>query len=197
MCRRNTANGFAGSKAAAHHAAMADSKKTHRTDDELDVALKGTFPASDPVSPPSHVEEEKERRRKVLEEDAAKKGRRSAEVRTDSPGRTLISMDTRKGSHTEDALDEALRETFPASDPVSVDATVHEDEVRRRKAKTTRKKRAAKRQQKTPRRSARPTGKRTGQKKTGSKKRKSLRGAPDARRKKAPRKKSARRKTRA
>lgn len=170
---------------------MTDSKKT--PDKELDEALKGTFPASDPVSPPSHVEEEKERRRKVLEQDAARKARGTVEVRTDSPGRTLNSMDTKKNSHTEDALDEALQETFPASDPVSVDAAVREDESRRRGAKTARKKRAAKRQQKTPRRTARPTGKRTGQKKTRSKKRKSLRGAPDARRKKAPRKKSARR----
>lgn len=64
----------------------------------LDEALAGTFPASDPVSPPSHVEEEMERRRKVLEEDAANKRKDAAE----------------------EALDEGLRETFPASDPVAV-----------------------------------------------------------------------------
>ena len=65
----------------------------------LDEALAGTFPASDPVAPPSHVEEEKARRRRVLEEDAANK---------------------RKADAADEALDEGLRETFPASDPVAV-----------------------------------------------------------------------------
>jgi len=64
----------------------------------LDEALAGTFPASDPVSPPSHVEEEMARRRKVLEEDALNKDKDAAE----------------------EALDEGLQETFPASDPVAV-----------------------------------------------------------------------------
>ena len=65
----------------------------------LDEALAGTFPARDPVSPPSHVEEEMERRRKVLEEDATNR---------------------RKADAADEALDEGLRETFPASDPVAV-----------------------------------------------------------------------------
>jgi hypothetical protein len=64
----------------------------------LDEALAGTFPASDPVSPPSHLEEEKERRRRVLDEDAANQHKET----------------------TEEALDEALEETFPASDPIAV-----------------------------------------------------------------------------
>lgn len=64
----------------------------------LDEALAGTFPASDPVAPPSHIEEEKARRRRVLDEDAANKRKDAAE----------------------EALDEGLRETFPASDPVAV-----------------------------------------------------------------------------
>jgi hypothetical protein len=64
----------------------------------LDEALAGTFPASDPVAPPSHVEEEMARRRKVLEEDAANKEKDAAD----------------------EALDEGLQETFPASDPVAV-----------------------------------------------------------------------------
>ncbi|HEY3859329.1 MAG TPA: hypothetical protein VGM47_06945 [Gammaproteobacteria bacterium] len=70
---------------------------TRSDDDELDAALAGTFPASDPVSPHSHVEEEMERRRRALEQD---------------------SKDA-----TEDALDEALEETFPASDSIAVHHT--------------------------------------------------------------------------
>lgn len=64
----------------------------------LDEALAGTFPASDPVAPPSHLEEEMARRRKVLDEDAANLHKDAAE----------------------EALDEALEETFPASDPIAV-----------------------------------------------------------------------------
>lgn len=81
-----------------------DSKKP-RGDQDLDEALSGTFPASDPVAPASHIDEEKERRRKVLEEDVNKK--RDEQQRS-------------KTTHSEDLLDEGLDETFPASDPVAV-----------------------------------------------------------------------------
>jgi hypothetical protein len=94
---------LAGAAAAAHDAVMqAERPQSKRPDPSndvgLDEALAGTFPASDPVSPPSHVEEEKERRRRVLDEDAANQRKDAAE----------------------EALDEGLRETFPASDPVAV-----------------------------------------------------------------------------
>ena len=82
----------------------ADPKKA-QDDPDLDEALSGTFPASDPVAPASHIEDEMERRRKVLEEDARKK------------------RDEQRGpptTHSEDLLDEGLDETFPASDPVAV-----------------------------------------------------------------------------
>jgi hypothetical protein len=76
-----------------------ESKRPNPANDVgLDEALAGTFPASDPVSPPSHIEEEKARRRRVLDEDAANQHKDAAE----------------------EALDEGLRETFPASDPVAV-----------------------------------------------------------------------------
>lgn len=77
----------------------AEAKRPNPANDVgLDEALAATFPASDPVSPPSHLEEEMQRRRKVLDEDAANKNKDAAE----------------------EALDEALEETFPASDPIAV-----------------------------------------------------------------------------
>ncbi|HEY4126824.1 MAG TPA: hypothetical protein VGN70_02125 [Gammaproteobacteria bacterium] len=79
-------------------------RPTPSNDVGLDEALAGTFPASDPVAPPSHIEEEMERRRRVLDEDAANRRKDSAE----------------------EALDEALEETFPASDPIAV----HHSEAR-------------------------------------------------------------------
>ncbi|HEY3645895.1 MAG TPA: hypothetical protein VGM16_11210 [Gammaproteobacteria bacterium] len=102
-----------------------DSKRPNPASDVgLDEALAGTFPASDPVSPPSHVEEEKEKRRRVLEEDAANKRKDAAE----------------------EALDEGLRETFPASDPVAVHGRRTPDDAgRRADQKTTEKKDTAKR----------------------------------------------------
>ena len=88
-------------------------KKPSDDDRDLDEALRGTFPASDPVSPPSHVEEEMERRRAVLEEDAKKK----QEERQRS-----------QAAHSEELLDEALDETFPASDSVAVHGAAQETE---------------------------------------------------------------------
>lgn len=79
--------------------------KQPQDDPDLDEALSGTFPASDPVAPASHIEDEMERRRQVLEEDARKK----REEQRRSPT-----------THSEDLLDEGLDETFPASDPVAV-----------------------------------------------------------------------------
>lgn len=98
----------------------ADPKKSD--DADLDEALRGTFPASDPVSPPSHIEDEMERRRTVLEEDVKKK---------------KAELDRSQETHTEDLLDEALDETFPASDPVAIHAAVREAKriVARKKAK--------------------------------------------------------------
>ena len=53
--------------------AMNDEPKGPQAGDpDLDQALSGTFPASDPVAS-SHVEDEMGRRRKVLEDDAEKK----------------------------------------------------------------------------------------------------------------------------
>ena len=159
-------------------------------DDDLDAALSGTFPASDPVAPASHIEDEMERRRKVLEDDAKQK--RQEQQRSEA-------------KHSDALLDEGLDETFPASDPVAVhhidEPPPDPDEARQRehagepssKPVAKRKKRAVRGQKKTPRRRGQLTGKRTGQKRTHSKKRKSMHGAPDTRRKKAPRKKSARR----
>lgn len=89
----------------------ADPKKTSDDDRDLDEALRGTFPASDPVAPSSHVEEEMERRRKVLEEDVKKK--REEQRRSQS-------------THSEELLDEGLDETFPASDPVAVHGAARE-----------------------------------------------------------------------
>lgn len=168
--------------------------KNAQDDPDLDEALSGTFPASDPVAP-SHVEDEMERRRKVLEEDAKKKREELQRAQT---------------SHSEALLDEGLDETFPASDPVAVhhieEPPLDPAEARMRERESEpsskpidkRKQRAVKGQKKTPRRRANPagTGRRTGQKKTHSKKRKSMHGAPDTRRKKAPRKASAQRKKR-
>lgn len=87
----------------------ADPKKSDDLD--LDEALRGTFPASDPVAPPSHVEDEMRRRRAVLEADVQKK---------------KAELERSQETHSEDLLDEALDETFPASDPVAVHGAARE-----------------------------------------------------------------------
>src|SRR5579859_1341618 len=70
-------------------------------------------------------------------------------------------------AHIEDALDDALRGTFPASDPVAVHATVRE--VERTVARMKVKRRAAK-QRPVKARSKKKTGKKkTGKKKLGKK----------------------------
>lgn len=141
---------------------MNHAKKSSDTD-QLDHALEDTFPASDPVAH-SDVEAEKERRRAVLEQDALEKQRHP-----DPPS-----------AHTEAEMDEALEETFPASDPAAFQSptrgTGQEGErAERRQRRGNRKKRAAGRQKKTPRRTARAVGRRTGQKRPVSKKRNSRR----------------------
>lgn len=83
-----------------------------RSDDlDLDEALRGTFPASDPVAPLSHIEDEMRRRRAVLEADVKKK---------------KAELEDSQETHSEDLLDEALDETFPASDPVAVHGAARE-----------------------------------------------------------------------
>ena len=116
----------------------------------LDEALAGTFPASDPVSPPSHVEEEMERRRKVLDEDARNKDKDSAE----------------------EALDEALQETFPASDPIAVhrvaasEAPNPDDRDEHKERRSVRRKRPAGEKQKASARKTRGRKKADRKKKT-------------------------------
>jgi hypothetical protein len=86
MFLRNTENAFGARRRPAHHAIM-DGTRKHSDEHALDEALQGTFPASDPVSPGSHVEEEMERRRKVLEQDAKRKRRPAARKKT--PGKKI------------------------------------------------------------------------------------------------------------
>jgi hypothetical protein len=140
-------------RCAAHHEAMKPDaitkpeakRPTPFNDVGLDEALAGTFPASDPVSPPLHVEEEMERRRKVLDDDAANKRKEAAE----------------------EALDEALDETFPASDPIAVhgEAPNPDDKGEHKERRSVRRKRPAGKKKKSLARKA-GSRKKAGRKKT-------------------------------
>ncbi len=79
MFSRDTANAFGAATGAVHHGSVDDTRKNS---DDLDNALQGTFPASDPVTVHSTMDEEKERRRKVLQQDKKRKRRPAARKKT-------------------------------------------------------------------------------------------------------------------
>ena len=83
------------------------------------------------------------------------------------PKRENEGMDDKKKQHEEDALDEALRESFPASDPIAVHAQVPPpdpgDKDEHKKRRTVRRKRPATR--KTRKRPKTRSRKKAGKKK--------------------------------